>query len=205
MTGMIEVPVQAAEPAASGHVRVGTAIPARTATAAMRFTTITFVIDNCTRCAITRVVRAIDLTSRIQPHYPDYQDYTVGKLTGNRYRAKVPTAATRGLSFEIDASWRGVGGYLGYNSNIALRYAGYKVGARVSAAKAKRAKRAIACWAGTTRTSYTIHVSARRVRTRSEAGGNTIINDLQAWSTWGLRTVGPSGPRLPGNQEAWYC
>lgn len=202
---MIQGSAQAAEPHARGHVSAGTAIPAGTATAAVKYTTITFVIDNCARCRITRVVRAISLTSQVKPHYPDYQDYTVRTLTGNRYRAKVPTAVTRGLSFEIDAAWRGVGGYLGYNSNLALRYAGYKVGARVSVAKAKQAKGANACWAGTTRASYTIHVSARKVRTRSEAGGNAIINDLQAWSTRGLRTVGPAGPRLPGNQEAWYC
>lgn len=205
IAGLVSAPAHAEQGLAGGAVSLGVAAPAGVAAVTTKYTTITFVIDNCSRCSITRVVRAISLASTTKPHYPDYQVFPIRKLTGNRYRTKVPSSVTRGLSFEIDARWRGVGGYLGYVSNIATRYVGYKVGARVTPTKARKATRAYACWSGTSRTKFTVHVSARKVRARSQDGSGAIINDLQAWSSRGLRSIGDARSKLPGNQEAWYC
>lgn len=189
---------------AFGTVAAGASVVGGVAAATSPRTTITIVFDNCAACRITRVVRAIGAGSSVRPAQPSYRSYSVRTLSGNRYRVKVPTAVTRGVTFEVDATWRGVGGYLGYVSNVALRYGGVKPGVRITKARAKAATRSYACWAGTARTSKTLHITVRKVPVASMDGSGTV-NDLQAWSTRAQRTVGPSGRKLPGNQEAYYC
>jgi hypothetical protein len=193
----------AANEAPSTSTQAATSLTALAPAATVRYTTLTFVLDNCSGCRITSVVRALQVGSRVRPSRPTFWVARgLHKVRTNIYQVKVPTAYTPGLSFTIDASWRGRGGTLGYVVNVATRYTGHRVGAVVTSSQATHARSGYGCWAGTSRSSYVIHVSARRFTARSYEG--RWVYDLIAWSTRGLPSVGKPTTAL-GNQDAFYC
>jgi hypothetical protein len=169
--------------------------------ATTRVTTLTLVFDNCPACVVS-LQRALTVGTKVRPLTPSYWAGQPRKVAPGVYRLRLPSAWTSGLSFNIDASWRGLGDTLGYGVNMATRYVGLPVGGYVTTSKAVAATRGYGCWAGTTSTAVTIHIRVRAFWTRGYAG--KVVKDLEAWSYRGLPIVGPASAHL-GNQDAWYC
>lgn len=117
------------------------------------------------------------------------------------------TSRTRGLSFEVSAPWESPAAER--QLNVVTRYSGQSAGETWSVKKAKAAKRAYGCWAGTKRASVTLHFRiASFTFDGSDYGYSTKETGAVAWATPGMRSLRPrvhTWHGSIGNQEIFYC
>lgn len=175
------------------------AVPAATATT----TAVVLKVRGCNGCTIG-VQRAISFDSTTKPHEPSYWNGPSAKVRNGRAVLRVPTAYTRGMSFTLNASWE-----VNRNAepNIVTRIAGKRAGQRVSGRAVARARKATACWAGTTRSKVVLHVTVKRFRAKG------LGIDVYGWASRSymspmVRSVAPLQSTSDGtlaNQEAFYC
>ncbi len=160
-------------------------------------TTITMRVMGCNGCTITPV-QAIAGSA----------DMWTGqgvKVRAGRAVFSVPTARTSGMSFNLDATWR-----VDINAEpvIVTQYEGYQPGQRVTKRQAKAAKKATACWAGTSDAAITLRVMVRRVWMPGFPEGTRRTRVPLAWMIPTAATTGGFDSADKGviaQQEAWYC
>jgi hypothetical protein len=136
----------AAVPAADGHPR-----------AAVRTTSLTLLVHGCDGCTIQPVRAGNGTTTAVWRG-------RAKKVRNGSVRWTLSLGHTVGMSFDIsDPDAVNVGAI----PDIVVAYRGIAVGDRVPAGVARHKKRANGCWAGSDRTSVTIHVRVERFRTTS--------------------------------------
>lgn len=165
------------------------------ASAAEPSTVITMRVAGCEGCTITPV-QAVTGQSSIWTG-------TAVTVKGGQAQFTVPTSRTAGMSFNLDASWR-----VDINAEpvIVTQYQGFAAGDRVSAAQAKSAKKATACWAGTNEAAITLSVRVGRVMTAGFPSGRAKVP--LAYFVPTLATTGGFSDTVKGTiaqQEAWWC
>ena len=123
------------------------------AAAAASTTTITFNVTGCNGCTITPV-QWVDMSA--EPWQGDPVTIVNGVAT-----ATVPTANTKGMSFNFSAPWAVQQNGL---QNIVLQYKGAAVGSTPTRAQALDSKKASGCWAGVASGDATLDLRVSRVR-----------------------------------------
>ncbi len=167
--------------------------------AAEDMTTITMKVTGCDRCSITPV-QALNAGTQQASVWTG----TTVKVKGGRAVFTVPTSKTVGMSFNLVARWPVD---IDAVPVIVTQYEGYQPGQRVTKRKAKAAKQATACWAGTASPAVTLRVTVRRVWLPGmEVGTKTKVP--LAWMVPTAEAAGSFGQAVKGTiaqQEAWYC
>jgi hypothetical protein len=158
-------------------------------------TVITMRVTGCEGCTITPV-QAISGQADIWTGTPT-------KVRGGQAQLTVPTSRTAGMSFNLDATWP-----VDINAMpvIVTQYQGFAPGQRVSVAQAKAAKRATACWAGTSQPSVTLSVRVGRVMMAGFPAGRAKVPLAYLVPT--AETTGGFSDTVKGvlaQQEAWWC
>ncbi|GAA4716951.1 hypothetical protein [Nocardioides conyzicola] len=115
----------------------------------------------------------------------------------------IPTSRTHGLSITVIAPWDGGAGYV---PTVAFRYAGERVGDRVTNAIAKQKKRASACWAGTESDKATLRITVVHARSTNPPGDpirtpRAFTSVTQRWET----PMERAWHGISGTQDATYC
>lgn len=123
------------------------------AAAAAGTTTITFNVTGCDGCTIWPV-QWVDTSE--DPWQGDKVTVVNGAAT-----VTVPTAQTKGMSFNFSAPWAVEQNAL---QNIVMQYKGLAVGSTPTRAQALDSKKASGCWAGVTTAAVTLGVQVNRVR-----------------------------------------
>jgi hypothetical protein len=170
------------------------------ATAASTRTTLVIRVVGCPTCEVN-LARAFSGT--------DIYWRSRAKLVGSDHKVVFypRTSKTRGLSFEIHAPWESSA--TNEIRNVVTRYAGQHTGHRRSERRAKRSRHAYGCWAGTKRTSVTLHFRvAKFTFDGSDFGQSTHETGAVAWASPGMRSLRPRVDAWHGsigNQEIFYC
>ena len=170
-------------------------VPAGASSAATVDTTITMAVSGCEGCTITPV-QAITGSSNVYTGTPV-------KVTGGQAVFVVPTSKTVGMSFNLEATWQ-----VDINAMpvIVTQYQGISPGQAVTRAQALAAKRATACWAGTTSSSVSLQVQVGRVMMPGFPSGRAKVP--LAWFVPTAATTGGFSKAYKGTiaqQDAWYC
>jgi len=180
------------------------AIPAVTVQAAPQApaagnTMITMKVTGCEGCTITPV-RAIAGEDAVWSG-------TAVKVKGGKAVLTVPTAKTRGMSFNLEASWN-----VAINAMpvIVTQYEGTQPGQVVTKRQAMGLASATGCWAGTTEPAVTVRVTVRRVTMPAfPPGGKKKTTQVPlAWmvptqsATGGFDTASKG---VIAQQNAWFC
>ncbi len=119
--------------------------------------------------------------------------------------ASIPTSLTAGLSFNITPRWKMD---IDAEPVIVTQYQGIAPGTRVTKAQAVKAKKATACWSGTTQPEVTLNVIVRRVTMPAFPDASQKTTVPLAWIQPTAQSTGGFGPAQKGviaQQEAWYC
>ncbi|MHB8796004.1 MAG: YncE family protein [Candidatus Nanopelagicales bacterium] len=162
--------------------------PAAAGDAAM--TTITMLVADCNGCTVT----ALNSRSDADVGYrgaPARVRKGVATLT-------VPTASTVGMYFDIRRDGREWDSQRRGRVLIAVQYGGARVGGRVSAKQAKRARSGSPCWAGTTRPTLAIEVRVETVKIPVLVAGDDdeaspgLVDTPLAWLVPTQPSLGPS-------------
>lgn len=104
----------------------------------------------------------------------------------------VPTEQTAGMYFLVDAPWKV---QINAQPLLVFQYQGAEPGERVTKAQGRAAKRASACWAGTTADAATIRVTVRRVWQEAfDPGGPNEGGRTQVPMAWVVPTREASPP-----------
>lgn len=134
-------------------------------------------VTDCNGCKVTAV-------RSVHPGWDAIDDSMTwrksAKVRKGVARLAVPTATTRGLSFELDAGKYDGGGSV---PMVALHYADKPVGSRVGWFASAQGKRASYCWAGTDKPRATLKVRTQRSVDRTvpvSAPGRYVI---RAWAS----------------------
>jgi hypothetical protein len=145
------------------------AAPAGTRVAAAESsTTLTVLVPNCRGCTLTA---HSFLTSTPFDTWTQTRPVRNGVVT-----FRVPAGHTRGLSLTVWTPWEGL---QGYQTKVAMRYAGAEPGSSVGFARARTQRQATGCWAGTTATRATLALGLREVRVKGLIGE---VNGTIAWA-----------------------
>lgn len=115
-------------------------------------TTITFRVTGCEGCV---------LWGATTPESGAIYQAPKARVRGGVATATVPTAQTRGMYFSVDAPWKVL---INAQPLLVFQYKGQPVGERTTRPQAIAAKRASACWAGTTSPAVELRVVVHRVR-----------------------------------------
>jgi hypothetical protein len=179
-----------ADPATSATARTAT-----TATTATPHTHLTLAVTGCNGCHL-RLTQAID--GRREVWQSRSRTVRHGSVAWT-----LPTSRTHGLSITVLAPWDGGAGYV---PTVAFRYAGERVGDRVTNATAASERRASACWAGTA--SSTARIAVTVVHARSTNPPGDPIRTPRAFTTVTQPWDGPmyrAWHGISGTQDATYC
>jgi hypothetical protein len=123
-------------------------------------------------------------------------------VVDGRVTFRVPTRRTRGLSITVLPDWDVTGAI----PNVVIRYAGRKVGSKVTAHAAASKKHAYGCWTGTRRAKVTLRVQVSAYETIGYNGNPGY--GARAWLTKTHRALGPKQRAYHGslgNQDAFFC
>jgi hypothetical protein len=113
-------------------------------------TVVTFVAPDCNGCTLSLIHATWD---------DEFWESGTKTVRDGEVTFRVPTELTHGMSVAIRAPWEGATGYV---TLVAFKYAGQETGDRVTFSEARHARKASACWAGTTTRSATIRLATRR-------------------------------------------
>ena len=162
-------------------------------------TTITVKVIGCGGCTITPV-QAITGEDTIWTG-------TAVKVSGGKAVLTVPTVRTRGMSFNLEASWN-----VAINAMpvIVTQYQGTQPGQVVTKKQAMAFTGATGCWAGTTEPAVTLNVTVRRVTMPAfPPGGKKKTTRVPlAWMVPTQSTTGGFDAASKGviaQQNAWFC
>jgi hypothetical protein len=115
-------------------------------------TTITFRVTGCEGC----VLRGANT-----PATGDVYNAPKARVQGGVATVTVPTSQTRGMYFAVEAPWKVL---INAQPLLVFQYQGQAVGGRTTRPQAIAAKRASACWAGSTASTVELRVVVHRVR-----------------------------------------
>lgn len=104
-----------------------------------------------------------------------------------------PTGRTRGLTFVVTDRHAVNDGAV---HTVVERYAGHPAGTAVTSAQASGGRRGFICWAGTSRSTATLHVTVDRYRDRGVDG--TWGYNIRPYADPALRTIGDRLPLYKG-------
>jgi len=162
-------------------------------------TSITMKVTGCNGCTITPV-QAIEGEDAI------WSGAAV-KVKGGKALLTVPTARTRGMSFNLEAAWN-----VAINAMpvIVTQYESTQPGQSVTKKQAMTFTRATGCWAGTTEPAVTVNVTVRRVTMPAfpPSGKKKTTRVPLAWMVPTQSTTGGFDTASKGviaQQNAWYC
>jgi hypothetical protein len=158
-------------------------------------TTLVLKVPTCPRCTI-------DLTRAISGHQTVWRSKNHHVRDG-RVTFVLPTARTKGLSFEIYAPWDNA---CDCNTNIVTRYRGVAPGQRLSDTVARHKLKAEGCWAGTNASKVTMTVHVARFRARQLNGDPGHV--MRAYLDPQVASIAPMTRAFKGtlgNQDAFYC
>jgi hypothetical protein len=128
------------------------ALVAPPAQAADPTTTITFRVTGCEGCV---------LWGATTPDSGATYQAPKARVRGGVATVTVPSAQTRGMYFAVDAPWKVL---INAQPLLVFQYQGQAVGGRTTRPQAIAAKRASACWAGSTASAVELRVVVHRVR-----------------------------------------
>ncbi len=152
-------------------------------------TALTFTVDDCAGCDV-------------QLHQGRDWSSPVRTVEDGRVTFRVPSSRTWGLSVTVDAPWEG---HTGYDTTVAFRYEGKRVGDPVTPAEARAADAASACWAGTRRRAVTVPLVVERVRVdgvRGKVAGSIAYTPTtEDWTS----PVRPAPGGVLGSQDVDDC
>lgn len=151
--------------------------------AAAETTTITFRVTGCEGCVLQAATTPAGSD--------DIYNGPKAKVRNGVATMTVPTEQTAGMYFSVDAPWK-----VEINAQplLVFQYQGVREGARMTKAQGRAAKRASACWAGTTANAATIRVTVRRVWQEAfDPGGPNDGGRTQVPMAW----VVPTQAALP--------
>jgi hypothetical protein len=161
-------------------------------------TRITLTVRGCEGC----VVQAFGGTLRA-----DGSPWESAKspVSDGRVVLKVPTRQTRGMLFQINTADGSAAG-IDAMPDIVMSYDGIAVGSRVTPTQAKRATKAVSCWAGTNEAAVTLDV--RVIRFKAMGTMNETVTTLRAWtspSQPGRGELQPAPRGQASDQNPGYC
>lgn len=123
-------------------------------------------------------------------------------VANGRVTFRVPRNLTSGISATVIAPWEG---NTGYDTVVAWRYAGQKVGSTVDLASARASHRGSPCWGGTDARSLTVPLTVRKVRVQGNTGPTygsiAFAKVTQPW----LKPVIRAYHGILGSQEVIAC
>ncbi|MGC4111568.1 MAG: hypothetical protein QM747_14345 [Nocardioides sp.] len=123
-------------------------------------------------------------------------------MTDGQVTVRVPRNLTSGISATVIAPWEG---NTGYDTVVAWRYGGQKVGSSVDFATARGSHRGSACWGGTDAKALTVPLSIRKVRVQGNTGPTygsiAFAKVTQPWLTPMMRAY----KGILGSQEVIAC
>jgi hypothetical protein len=158
-------------------------------------TTLVLKVPSCPKCTI-------DLTHAISGHQKVWRSKNHHVRDG-RVTFVLPTARTKGLSFEIYAPWENA---CDCNTNIVTRYRGIRPGERLPDTSARHQHKAEGCWAGTTASTFTMTVHVARFKGLQPDGQPG--HAMRAYLNPQAAAIGPMTRTFQGalgNQDAFYC
>jgi hypothetical protein len=182
---------------------VGLALPASARTAGdglgargqQQQTTLVLKVPSCPRCTI-------DLAHAISGHQKVWRSKNHHVRDG-KVTFVLPTARTKGLSFEIFAPWDNA---CECNTNIVTRYRGIDRGNRVTDMVARHKRKAEGCWAGTAASTFTMTVHVARFKAPQPDGQPG--HGMRAYMNPQVASIAPMTRAfrgMLGNQDAFYC
>jgi hypothetical protein len=181
---------------------VGLAIPAVARTAGggpsdrgQQQTTLVLQVPSCPKCTI-------DLTRAISGHQKVWRSKN-HHVRNSRVTFVLPTARTKGLSFEISAPWDNA---CDCNTNIVTRYRAINPGDRLPDTVARHKLKAEGCWAGTTARTFTMTVHVARFKATQINGQPGHV--MRAYLNPQVASIAPMTRAFQGtlgNQDAFYC
>jgi hypothetical protein len=126
-------------------------------------------------------------------------------VSDGRVVLTVPTRQTRGMLFEINTADGSAAG-IDAMPDIVMSYDGIAVGSRVTPTQAKRATKAVSCWAGTKEAAVTLGVRVTRFKAMGTM--NESVTTLRAWASPSQPGRGEMQPAPRGqaaDQNPGYC
>lgn len=151
--------------------------------AAAETTTITFRVTGCEGCVLQGATTPAGSD--------DIYNGPKARVRNGIATMTVPTEQTTGMYFSVDAPWKV---QINAQPLLVFQYEGAEPGTRVTKAQGRAAKRASACWAGTTADSASIRVTVRRVwQAAFDPGGPNEGGRTQVPMAW----VVPTPTALP--------
>jgi hypothetical protein len=142
-------------------------------------TVVTILAPHCNGCSFSINQGIWDDTA---PDGVRYWNGPSGTVRHGKLKLRVPSEHLRGASIAMTAPWEG---RTGYTTTVAMRYAGHRVGDRVTVREARAARRATACFAGTDARALTLRLTTKRVPvegTRGRTPGTlAYVKSTQEW------------------------
>jgi hypothetical protein len=170
-------------------------------------TKITITLANCSGCTVTPEQAILKVNSK-GGTVGTPVDHTYASATFHHGKAvvHVPTKHTAGLSFSLTGPH--FAALPDANSVATLRFQGRAVGATVTTYGALRSKKGSWCWAGTAKSTASIHLHLHHFHALNDGGQRETYYTF--WATPGLAVwTGQNMQRTVdgglGTQEAPYC
>lgn len=177
---------------------VGASVSDRAASTAP-MTTVTFEVRNCEGCQV-------HVQSARTSNYQRVWQAPARRVHDGRVSFQVPTARTRGLSVNVLPTWEEHGIIpTGYETMAVFRYGRTAPGEHVDSTTARTKHQGSACWAGTSRSDFTMRLNIRKVRVQG-TGGET--DGSIAWFPTTRRYLKPMLPAyqgIVGAQDVVFC